>query len=176
MDNLKQIFAGRPLYMNALIAFCAYMTFIYMPFDIFLKPVDQDEEVWFGYMLHGWAAKATAPIHWVIYGAGFYGFLKMKTWMFPWAALYVFQVAIAMVVWGWLYGDAPLYISVLIGIPFAVLGLFLWRAKPQFNGLAADTVVAETAEPSAAAENSAAAEKSAAAGKKESTTESEGKD
>lgn len=170
MENLKQIFAGRPLYMNALMAFCAYMTFIYMPFDIFIKPVDQDEEVWFGYMLHGWAAKATAPIHWAIYGAGFYGFLKMKPWMFPWAALYVFQVAIAMVVWGWLYGDAPLYISVVIGIPFVVLGVFLWRARPQFNELTTATAGNETDKEGAAAEQGAAADR------EESTTKSEGKE
>jgi len=47
MDNLKHLFAGRPHWMNVLMLFCAYMTFIYMPFDLFWKPVDQDEEVWF---------------------------------------------------------------------------------------------------------------------------------
>ena len=135
MDNLKQIFAGRPLYMNALMAFCAYMTFIYMPFDIFLKPVDQDEEVWFGYMLHGWAAKATAPIHWMIYGAGFYGFLKMKTWMFPWAALYTFQVAISMLVWSLLYGGGNVLFGAVAALPFLILGVMLWQARSQFNGM-----------------------------------------
>lgn len=135
MDQVKAFFSGRPIWMNAMMLFCAYMTFIYMPFDFFYKPVDQDEEVWFGYVLHGWAAKATEPIHWAIYGAGFYGFLKMKPWMFPWAALYVFQVAIAMGVWGWLYGNAPIYYSMLMGIPFVILGVMLLRAKPLFNDL-----------------------------------------
>ena len=135
MDRLKQLFSGRPIWMNALMLFCAYMTFIYMPFDLFIKPVDQDEEVWFGYMLHGWAAKATAPLHWLIYGFGFYGFLKMKPWMHPWAALYVFQVAIGMAVWPWLYQDAPIYAGMAIGVPFVILGVFLWRAQGQFDGM-----------------------------------------
>ena len=54
--------------MNLIFAFCVYMTFIYMPFDIFYKPMAEDEEVWFGFTLHGFWAKATAPLHWLIYG------------------------------------------------------------------------------------------------------------
>ena len=132
-----------------LMVFCAYMTFIYMPFDLFYKPVDQDSEVWFGYALHGWAAKATEPLHWLIYGAGFYGFLKMKSWMFPWAALYVFQVAIAMFVFALFRGEinSVLGIAILyaIAIPFVALGVMLWRAKPNFtNGMALD-IANETA-------------------------------
>ena len=80
---IRLIFTGRPVWMTALLLFCGYMTFIYMRFDLFYKPVADDVEVWFGLALHGWAAKATEPIHWLIYGAGFYGFLKMKSWMFP---------------------------------------------------------------------------------------------
>ena len=37
--------------MNLVMVFCAYMTFLYMPFDMLLKPVAEDQEVWFGYML-----------------------------------------------------------------------------------------------------------------------------
>ena len=43
----------RPWWMNVLWAFCLYMTFIYMPFDLFFKPVAVDEEVWFGFVLTG---------------------------------------------------------------------------------------------------------------------------
>ena len=75
------------------------MTFIYMPYDLFFKPVAEDEEVWFGFVLHGWEAKLTAPLHWLIYGAGAYGFWKMARWMWPFAALYTTQIAIAMLVW-----------------------------------------------------------------------------
>ena len=39
------------------LAFCAYMTVIYLPFDLFFKPVSDDQEVWFGILFSGWAAK-----------------------------------------------------------------------------------------------------------------------
>ena len=134
ISALKAFLGVRPIWMNALMLFCAYMTFIYMPFDLFYKPVADDEEVWFGFILHGWAAKATEPIHWAIYAAGFYGFLKMKPWMFPWAALYVFQVAIAMGVWPWLNkGMSPLA-GIPVAVPFIILGVMLWLAKDRFNG------------------------------------------
>lgn len=135
MEKLKALFVGRPLWMNVLMVFCAYMTFIYMPFDLFYKPVEQDEEVWFGFMLHGWWAKATEPLHWLIYGAGMYGFLKMKSWMFPWAALYTFQVAISMLVWSLLYGGGNVLVGVVAALPFVILGVMLWQARSQFNGM-----------------------------------------
>jgi len=135
MEKLKALFVGRPLWMNVLMVFCAYMTFIYMPFDLFYKPVEQDEEVWFGFMLHGWWAKATEPLHWLIYGAGMYGFLKMKSWMFPWAALYTFQVAISMLVWSLLYGGGNVLFGAVAALPFLILGVMLWQARSQFNGM-----------------------------------------
>lgn len=135
MEKLKALFVGRPLWMNVLMVFCAYMTFIYMPFDLFYKPVEQDKEVWFGFMLHGWWAKATEPLHWLIYGAGMYGFLQMKSWMFPWAALYTFQVAISMLVWSLLYGGGNVLFGAVAALPFVLLGVMLWQARSQFNGM-----------------------------------------
>ena len=129
MEQLKALFEGRPVWMNALFVFCAYMTFIYMPFDMFIKPVAEDEEIWFGYMLTGWAAKATEPIHWVIYGAGFYGFLKMRSWMHPWAALYVFHGGVS-----WLYRDAS-FAGIGVAIPFVILGVMLLRSRESFGSL-----------------------------------------
>ena len=85
--------------MNLMFYFCVYMTIIYMPFDFFYKPVELDEEVWFGITLHGWYAKLTEPLHWIIYGLGAYGFWKMKSWMWPWASVYLLQVVIAMFFW-----------------------------------------------------------------------------
>lgn len=134
-QTLQRWFAGRPIWMNAMFVFCAYMTFIYLPFDFFYKPFTVDEEVWFGFQLHGWAAKATEPLHWAIYGAGFYGFLKMKAWMHPWAALYVFQVAIGMAVFAWLYQDASMPVGLAVGAPFAVLGIMLLLARGRFDGM-----------------------------------------
>ena len=124
----------RPWWMNVLWAFCLYMTFIYMPYDLFFKPVAEDEEVWFGFVLHGWAAKLTAPLHWLIYGAGAYGFWKMSRWMWPFAALYTAQIAIAMLVWnliderggGW---GAGLVSAAIIALPTVAL----WRARERFQ-------------------------------------------
>jgi hypothetical protein len=141
---LKAQWLARPWWMNLIFAFCLYMTFVYLPFDLLWKPVAQDEEVWFGITLHGWAAKATAPLHWLIYGAGAYGFWKMRSWMWPWAALYVGQVSVAMLIWnvadarggGWLVG-------ILGGVLFAVPTVALWRARDAFQGSRA--VAGETA-------------------------------
>ena len=120
--------------MNLIFYFCLYMTFIYMPFDIFIKPVAEDHEIWLGFTLTGWWAKATAPLHWLIYAAGAYGFAKKKAWMWPWAAVYAAQVVVAMVVWnlvnerggGWLAG-------VIAGVIFAVPMIALWRARAFFK-------------------------------------------
>ena len=138
IDSLRAQSQARPWWMNLMLVFCLYMTFVYMPFDIFLKPVAEDEEVWLGFTLHGWAAKATAPLHWLIYGAGALGFWHMRRWMWPWAAIYVAQVSLAMLIWngadprggGWLVG--------LVGaVLFAVPAVALWRAKDRFAGPAA---------------------------------------
>jgi hypothetical protein len=113
--------------------FCAYMTFVYLPWDFFWKPVAVDQEAWFGVVLTGWAAKATEPLHWAIYAAGTYGLYRMRAWMWPWASLYVLQIAIGMFVWqllddrgrGWPMG-------VVAALPFLVLSVMLWRARPLF--------------------------------------------
>lgn len=73
----SRIFGARPVWMNILMVFCAYMAFIYLPWDLFVKPVAEDQEVWFGILLTGWAAKATEPLHWAIYAAGTWGFWKI---------------------------------------------------------------------------------------------------
>ena len=131
-DNLKL----RPFWMNALMFFCAYMAVIYVPWDFFFKAMAEDEEVWFGILLTGWAAKATEPLHWLIYLGGAIGFWKMKSWMHPWACLYVVQIAIGMFVWNYLdERGSGLMGSFLIAIPFIVLAVALWRAKPRFNDL-----------------------------------------
>ena len=48
-------------------------------------------------------AKLTEPLHWAIYAAGAYGFLRMRPWMHPWAAVYTAQIAIGMLIWPLLY-------------------------------------------------------------------------
>lgn len=127
---LRDIFSGRPVWMNVLMVFSAYMAFVYLPWDIFWKPVEQDREVWFGYMFSGWAAKLTALAHWFVYAAATYGFRRMRPWMPVASALYTAQIAFGMVVWavlvwggflGWLAG-------LVAAVPFAVLTLALWSS------------------------------------------------
>ena len=133
-ERLQRLFAGRPLYMNALMVFCAYMSAIYLPFDLLVKPVEQDQEVWFGVVLTGWAAKATAPAHWAIYLAGTWGFAQMRAWMHPWAAVYTLQVALSMFVWSWFdpRGAGPLW-GLVAAAPFVALALALWRHRERFG-------------------------------------------
>ena len=56
MTWLRSLFAGRPIWINALMVFCGYMTFIYLPWDLFVKPVAVDQEVWFGILFTGWGS------------------------------------------------------------------------------------------------------------------------
>lgn len=127
-------FRRRPLWMNALLVFCAWMAFVYVPWDLLVKPVEQDEEVWFGIVLHGWPAKGTEPLHWLVYVFGTYGFWHMKRWMHPWAALYVVQIAISMVVWAYLdprsHGAWTGWIAGLLALGLAAA---LWRSRERFR-------------------------------------------
>lgn len=120
----------RPWWVTALLAFCAFMTFVYMPYDM-TKPLATDEEVWFGFVLRGWAAKATEPLHWAIYAALGFGFWRMAPWVWPAAALYVGQIAIGMMVWCVRDERGPGVVAgLVVGSVFAALAGFLWRARP----------------------------------------------
>jgi hypothetical protein len=135
-DWLREALARRPPWMSALLAFCAWMAFVYVPWDFFVKPVAEDAEAWLGFLLRGWAAKASEPLHWAIYAAGTYGFWRMRPWMWPWAAVYAAQVAIGMAVWPVLHFGG-LRGALLGAASFAPLGLVaiaLWRARDRFRG------------------------------------------
>ena len=124
---------SRPWWMSLIFYFCIYMTFIYMPFDLFLKPVAEDEEIWFGFTLTGWYANATEPLHWLIYGFGAYGFWRMKKWMWPWASVYVAQIVIAMFVWN-ILKDNNLMAASISALIFCFPMVALWRSKDKFTG------------------------------------------
>jgi hypothetical protein len=134
VQAIRDLASGRPHWMNAMFAICLYMSFVYMPFDLFWKPVAEDQEVWFGLMLTGWWAKATEPLHWAIYAAGSYGFWKMKRWMHPWAALYVAQIAIGMLVWSLRDERGSPVMGVIVFALFGALAVAVWRARPSFDG------------------------------------------
>lgn len=129
--DLRAAWTARPWWMNLIFGFCLFMTFVYMPFDMFWKPVAADQEVWFGFLLTGWAAKLTEPVHWAIYAAGAYGLWKMKTWMWPWAAAYSLQVAISMLVFS-LARESLVGSAVTFAI-FMVPTTALFRARTRFS-------------------------------------------
>jgi short-subunit dehydrogenase len=132
---LRALFAGRPWWMNALMVFSAYMAFVYLPWDVFVKPAAVDEEVWFGVRFYGGAAKFLALFHWAVYAAGAYGFRHMRAWMWPWAAVYAGQVALGMLVWNWVYvgGFLGFLLGAVAFVPFALLTSALWNARPLFQ-------------------------------------------
>ena len=124
----------RPWWMSLMFYFCCYMTFIYMPFDMFIKPVAEDKEIWFGFTLTGWWAKATATLHWLISVSYTHLFRNMKAWMWPWASLYAAQVAIAMFVWSVLNErGGGLLPAVLVGLLFLIPTIALWKSKARFG-------------------------------------------
>jgi hypothetical protein len=90
--DLRAWLRRHPRWVGAFFLFCAYMTFVYMPFDFLLKllwqDVSQAEEVWFGVMLHGKAAKLTEPLHWIVYAGLVWGMWHERSWAWPAAALY----------------------------------------------------------------------------------------
>lgn len=131
--TLRGLLADRPWWINLLCVFCLYMTLFYLPYDFFFKPMAHDEEVWFGVVIRGFWAKATEPLHWLIYGLGAWGFWRMRPWMWPWAAVYSAQVAVSMLVWNLLEargGGWPA--GAIAALIFMLPTVALWRAKPLF--------------------------------------------
>ncbi len=134
IKRLKENMAKRPYWMSVVMLFCFYMTFIYLPWDIFIKPLAVDQEVWFGILFYGWLAKIGALIHWFIYGASAYGLWKMKKWLHPWIELYVLQVAFSMGIWGFIERDgAPAWIGLVIGALFIFLAWCFYEKRDLFS-------------------------------------------
>ena len=135
-DWLRDLFRDRPIWINALMVFSAFMAFIYMPWDIFWKPVAEDQEVWFGIMFTGWWAKLWAFPHWLVYAAATHGFRRRRPWICTWGALYTAQISLGMLVWsigyygfslsGWFFG-------IISAAPFALLSAALADAREHFS-------------------------------------------
>jgi hypothetical protein len=134
LEALRAEWSKRPWWMNLVFVFCLYMAFIYVPFDFFFKPIERDDELWFGIALHGVWAKATEPLHWAIYAAGAWGFWKMRGWMWPWAAIYCAQIVIGMWVWGFMGPQYSGPFGAAFGIVFLILTIALWRSRHLFGG------------------------------------------
>jgi len=143
-DWFRHQLSARPWWMNAMMLFSAYMAFVYVPWDLLMKPAALDEEVWFGIRFHGAWAKLLALPHWAIYAAGAYGFWKMRPWMWPWAPLYLVQVTIAMFVWPLLYAPGGFVSSLLFATvsaaAFAGITRALWNARDHFQPTVRETL------------------------------------
>ena len=131
---LKEQYHKRPLWIQAILLFCLYMALIYTPWDLFIKPIAEDQDVWFGYMFTGWSAKITGAAHWVVYALGAWGFWYMKKWLHPWAALYVLQIAASMLIWSLLYRESDWWQGLIAALLFVALAYFLIRNKEKFTG------------------------------------------
>jgi hypothetical protein len=114
--------------MRALALFCAFTVLFLVPRDLFF-PETRDVEVWFGFELRGRAALYTAPLHWLVFALGAWGFWTRRPWILPAAAGYVFYVALSHLVWseasphgnGWPLGLAQ-------ALALSVPGVLLLRA------------------------------------------------
>jgi hypothetical protein len=119
----------RVWWMTALALFCALTVVFTLVRDLALPEV-RDVEVWLGFEVRGDAALATAPLHWAIFAVGAWAFWTQRPWILPWAAAYVFYVALSHLVWseasphgrGW-----PMGLAQAAGI--SVFGLLLLRAR-----------------------------------------------
>ena len=100
-----------------------------MPPDLF-SPATRDVEVSFGFAPAGTPALLTAPLHWILFLAGAYGFWFQRPWILSAAAAYAFYVAASHLVWsevspngrGWIAGVAQ---ALVLSIP----GVLLLRAR-----------------------------------------------
>lgn len=133
--NANQSNGSRPWWAWCMSAFCACTVVFLVSRDLFV-PTVRDTEVWLGLEVHGWLAWLTAPIHWFLFGLGAWGFWWMRSWVWPWASVYAFQIAVGHLVWnltspmggGW---PAGLLQLVVFCIPATLL---LW-ARPGRQGI-----------------------------------------
>ena len=131
--DVRAEWAKRSWWLNGIMLFSLFMVFIYTPFDVGLKPVAEDEDVWFGYMFTGWAAKVGGLVHAVVYGLLGWGLWKMRPWVWWVGSLYLTQVAIAMFLWPLFNEQGTLLTAAIAGGIFSIPAIAFWRAKDQFQ-------------------------------------------
>lgn len=113
-----------------LAAFCA-VTVLYLVIRDLFVPHVRDVEVWFGFELRGWPARATAPLHWAIFAVGAWAFATKRAWIWPTATLYAVYVAISHLVWNLTSpsGGGPIAGLTQLGL-FLIPALLLLRLRP----------------------------------------------
>lgn len=131
--DIRAEWAKRSWWLNGIMLFSLFMVFIYTPFDVGLKPVAEDEDVWFGYMFTGWAAKVGGLVHAVVYGLLGWGLWKMRPWVWWVGSLYLTQVAIAMFLWPLFNEQGTLLTAAIAGGIFSIPAIAFWRARDQFQ-------------------------------------------
>ena len=120
---------SRPWWMTALAVLCLASAVFLASRDLFLAHV-RDVEVWFGFELRGDLALLTAPLHWLLFLVGAWGFWQQRSWVLPAAIGYNVYIALSHLIWnvvspngwGWL---AALWQAALFSIPAIALS-YLW--------------------------------------------------
>jgi hypothetical protein len=98
--------------------------------DVFV-PAARHTEVWFGFELKGALARATAPLHWVIFGVGAWGYWRCRPWIWPWASIYGFYIAASHLIWNLVSPSGGGLRDGLIQLTlFSIPALALLGAKP----------------------------------------------
>ena len=131
--DVRAEWAKRSWWLNGIMLFSLFMVFIYTPFDVGMKPVAEDEDVWFGYMFTGWAAKIGGLVHAVVYGLLGWGLWKMRPWVWWVGSLYLTQVAVAMFLWPLFNEQGTLLTAAIAGGIFSIPAIAFWRARDQFQ-------------------------------------------
>lgn len=90
--------AERPAWASALAALCAATVVFTIARDVLIPEV-RAVEVWLGFELRGWLALATAPVHYALFSAAAWGYWRCRAWVWPWAAVYAFYIAISHLIW-----------------------------------------------------------------------------
>lgn len=88
----------RPWWATTLAGFCAATVLFLVVRDLFVPEV-RNTEVWFGLELRGVLAWVTAPLHWLVFAVGAWGYWFLRPWIWPWASVYAFYVAVSHLVW-----------------------------------------------------------------------------
>ena len=134
INKVENILKRRPFWMNVVFLFCVYMTFVYLPWDVFIKPIAEDEEVWFGFIFYGWMAKLGGTVHWIVYGSLTYGLWYMRPWAWSFIGLYLLQVAWSMCVWALMtdYSSSG-WASLVVALISVFLSILFYKNKPLFN-------------------------------------------